>query len=274
MKAEEVRKNLRRTTTGYCRQVEYYQNLVTVLAALPQPTGVKLPPNPPLTTKNQDDRKAYTLKACEAAGYAAPKYAASSCPLPGAPIVLTPDAAAIANIAPRTLGAGSPTLESACTELNHLVTEDMDGFVKENIDPIDIKSVGMGDGLNYLITLVRKRAYQDMGIDSPDRGAERGLDDGYAQLDIPDPAAQYMARPLAGMWATPPFLHNGSVPSLYELLLPAYQRTKKFYLKTPFFDPHAVGFYTNAPEKGATLFDTSVPGNFNTGHEFRAGYRE
>jgi len=274
MRAEEVEKELTPYyEEEYCRRVEYNQNLVTAIAALPQPSGAKpLPPNPPLTTSNQDDRKTYTLKACEAAGYAVPKYSASRCPIPGNPIALKPSAADIDHIAPKTLDAGPPTLQSACTDLNHLVTEGMDGFVKENIGPINIKSVGMGDGLNYLITLVRKRAYQDMGIDSPDRGIERGLNDGYAQLDIPSPAAQYMARPLAGMWATPPFLHNGSVPSLYELLLPAYRRTKTFYVKTPFFDPHTVGFYTNAPEKGATLFDTSVRGNFNTGHEFRSGH--
>jgi hypothetical protein len=92
-------------------------------------------------------------------------------------------------------------------------------------------------------------------------------------LDIPLVAAQYQSRPLAGVWATPPFLHNGSVPSLYELLLPAYRRSKKFYLKSPTFDPVAVGLYTDASEKGAFLFDTTIKGNSNSGHEFRAGYQ-
>ena len=274
MKAVEVEKELTfYYQEEYCRRVEYNQNLVTDLAALPQPPGAApLPPNPPLSPSDQDDRRDYAMRACAAAGYPVPKYSASRCPKPGTPIVLKPDPSDIDNIAPTSLGSGPPTLQSACSDLSHLVTEDMDGFLKENIDPIDITSVGMGDGLNYLITLVRKRAYQDMGIDSPDRAVEQGLNDGYAQLDIPNPAAQYMARPLAGMWATPPFLHNGSVPSLYELLLPAYGRTKRFYIKTPLFDPHAVGFYTNAPEKGAFLYDTGLQGNHNTGHEFRAGH--
>jgi len=40
----------------------------------------------------------------------------------------------------------------------------------------------------------------------------------------------YKARPLNGIWATAPFLHNGSVPNLYSLLLPAAERPKKFCL--------------------------------------------
>src|SRR5262249_17411833 len=35
---------------------------------------------------------------------------------------------------------------------------------------------------------------------------------------------QYKARPLDGIWATAPYLHNGSVPNLTELLKPAAQR--------------------------------------------------
>ena len=35
--------------------------------------------------------------------------------------------------------------------------------------------------------------------------------------------SSYKANPAEGMWSSPPFLHNGSVPNLYELLLPAAQ---------------------------------------------------
>jgi mono/diheme cytochrome c family protein len=44
----------------------------------------------------------------------------------------------------------------------------------------------------------------------------------------PAPEGVYKAAPRDGVWATPPFLHNGSVPNLYEMLLPAGERTKKF----------------------------------------------
>ena len=37
----------------------------------------------------------------------------------------------------------------------------------------------------------------------------------------------YKVRPLNGIWATPPYLHNGSVPNLYALLSPVAERPKK-----------------------------------------------
>jgi hypothetical protein len=78
----------------------------------------------------------------------------------------------------------------------------------------------------------------------------------------------YRARPLNGIWATAPFLHNGSVPSLYQLLLPAERRDTVFYTGSRQFEPRNVGFATTAFQ-GGFRFDTSLPGNWNRGHEFR-----
>ena len=80
----------------------------------------------------------------------------------------------------------------------------------------------------------------------------------------------YEAKPMHGVWATAPYLHNGSVPSLAQLLLPADQRLKSFYVGTISFDPVNVGYQTDA-KYGGTLFDTALPGNRNTGHEYGAG---
>lgn len=80
----------------------------------------------------------------------------------------------------------------------------------------------------------------------------------------------YKARPLDGIWATAPYLHNGSVPNLYELMLPAPQRSKTFRIGTRFaFDPVNVGVDTSAPDATFVL-DTSISGNGNSGHEFGA----
>ncbi len=77
----------------------------------------------------------------------------------------------------------------------------------------------------------------------------------------------YKARPLDGIWATAPYLHNGSVPNLYQLLLPAAQRDTTYHVGgTHEFDPKNVGFVT-APSAGSFLFDTSLPGNSNRGHD-------
>jgi hypothetical protein len=76
----------------------------------------------------------------------------------------------------------------------------------------------------------------------------------------------YKARPLDGIWATAPYLHNGSVPNLYQLLLPVKDRMKTFFVGTRDFDSLNVGFVTEKRD-GATEFDTSQPGNSNAGHD-------
>jgi hypothetical protein len=80
------------------------------------------------------------------------------------------------------------------------------------------------------------------------------------------PEAVYKAAPRDGVWATAPFIHNGSVPNLYEMLIPAAERTKKFYLGGD-FDPVKVGLDTKATS-GTFLMDTTLPGNTNAGHSF------
>jgi mono/diheme cytochrome c family protein len=77
----------------------------------------------------------------------------------------------------------------------------------------------------------------------------------------------YAARPLAGVWATAPYLHNGSVHSLYQLLLPPAERDKVFYTGDVEFDPINVG-YVSTGAGGGFKFDTSISGNSNTGHQY------
>jgi len=76
----------------------------------------------------------------------------------------------------------------------------------------------------------------------------------------------YKGRPLTGAWATAPYLHNGSVPSLYQLLTPPDERVKKFYVGTREFDPVEVGFEYKTETPGSFMFDTTIPGNLNSGH--------
>jgi hypothetical protein len=78
----------------------------------------------------------------------------------------------------------------------------------------------------------------------------------------------YRARPLNGIWATAPYLHNGSVPSLYQLLLPPSQRVREFYVGNWDFNPETVGFESDSPFEGAFKYDTSLPGNSNAGHTY------
>ena len=82
-------------------------------------------------------------------------------------------------------------------------------------------------------------------------------------------ALVYKGRPLQGIWATPPYLHNGSVTTLYELLLPAAQRKSTFSTGTRAYDPKDVGLVTDPAAAGNDFpFDTSIEGNFNAGHDY------
>lgn len=85
----------------------------------------------------------------------------------------------------------------------------------------------------------------------------------------------YKARPLTGIWATAPYLHNGSVPNLYQLLLPPDQRVVAFRVGTREFDPRHVGYVTDAAAPGnAQTFSVidaggrPIPGNSNAGHDY------
>lgn len=77
----------------------------------------------------------------------------------------------------------------------------------------------------------------------------------------------YKARPLDGIWATAPYMHNGSVPSLYEMLLPADKRSKRFPVGSGAFDPKTVGLPTVGIPEGY-WFDATQEGNVNSGHEW------
>ncbi|MEH2564240.1 di-heme-cytochrome C peroxidase [Bradyrhizobium sp. AZCC 2289] len=77
----------------------------------------------------------------------------------------------------------------------------------------------------------------------------------------------YKVRSLNGVWATPPYLHNGSVPNIEALLGAAENRPKTFYLGNREYDPVNLG-YSIEPLTNGFEFDTSLRGNSNRGHEF------
>ena len=78
----------------------------------------------------------------------------------------------------------------------------------------------------------------------------------------------YVNVPLDGIWLRAPYLHNGSVPTLADLLEAPSDRPKIFYRGYDVIDPAKVGFLTDGPEAERTgfRFDTAVAGNGNGGH--------
>ncbi|MDF3935202.1 di-heme-cytochrome C peroxidase [Pseudomonas citronellolis] len=142
-------------------------------------------------------------------------------------------------------------------------------LVPQPKEQLDLTKLSAAKGLAYITAYVEQRAYQDAGI-SPEKQPEMngyGLKIGVRELTA------YKARSLEGIWATPPFLHNGSVPNLFQLLSPVAERDTQFYVGTFDFDPKFVGYKT-AKFPGGFLYKTSVTGNSNRGHEFRDGCRK
>ncbi len=80
----------------------------------------------------------------------------------------------------------------------------------------------------------------------------------------------YNVPHLDGLWLRAPYLHNGSVPNLRDLLKLPPERPREFYRGYDLYDPVNVGFITQGPEakKVGTLFDVSRKGNGNGGHLF------
>lgn len=80
----------------------------------------------------------------------------------------------------------------------------------------------------------------------------------------------YANSPLDGIWLRAPYLHNGSVPTLRDLLRPPDQRPKVFYRGYAVLDPVNVGWVSqgSAAEQAGFKFDTTLEGNGNGGHTY------
>ncbi|MCY1264291.1 hypothetical protein D9M70_126360 [compost metagenome] len=138
-----------------------------------------------------------------------------------------------------------------------------------SLEQIDFKRISSAQGLAYITAFVENQAYRQAGIS----GEERGRMDGFGLPIGVQEKRGYKPRPLDGIWATPPFLHNGSVPNLFQLLSPVSERASQFHVGSFEYDPQFVGFQTTA-FPGSFLLDTRIKGNGNGGHEFRDGCRK
>lgn len=132
---------------------------------------------------------------------------------------------------------------------------------------LGLGTVSAAEGLRAVTGKIRDMNYDALGLTPEQRDDWSGFRD----AGVVAPLA-YRARPLGGMWSTPPYLHNGSVPSIYQLLGPASQRDKTFYVGSREFDPKTLGYSTSKFD-GGFEFRTDQPndphpGNSNAGHEF------
>ena len=125
---------------------------------------------------------------------------------------------------------------------------------------------GFASVTQKVVDEIKKKAYAAEGIDEARRRKIEDLDRRKkvvwrdTLLDTTPPDGPYAARPLHGIWAAAPYLHNGSVPTLHDLLLPPEQRPKQFALGSRDYDPKKVGFAvtTNCTVQDC-LVDTTWP---------------
>lgn len=102
----------------------------------------------------------------------------------------------------------------------------------------------------------------------------------FGQLSIAAPGPGYVAPPLDGIWATGPFLHNGSVPTIRAVLNRKIRPTVWRHEtpnanQTSSFDQDNIGWNIQvldtgnvAQPKPADIYDTRLPGYSNSGHPF------
>ena len=144
------------------------------------------------------------------------------------------------------------------------------------------------DGLKVVTAAVANKWYAENGIVkdpahiTPKEQATVDMLNGYRENVVNMAPATYRARPLDGIWATPTYLHNGSVANLYQLLSPVSERATQFVTGKKEFDPVNVGYETcfdqacikKLKSKGYSVFSVNddegnpITGNSNAGHEF------
>ena len=120
------------------------------------------------------------------------------------------------------------------------------------------------EGLALATTETKEEAYNQLGLTA----SERAEYDGFGRPNLVRNTGSYKAKPLDGVWSSAPYLHNGSVPNMYQLLSPVGQRPKQFWVGiNPEYDPKQLGLDTKKT-KNSQIFDTTITGNSNAGHEF------
>lgn len=165
--------------------------------------------------------------------------------------------------------AGQRLLDVPLIDLDRVGTDPQQarGFAtrKANTGPLGWGETLAGVALDSVTRETALRYFRDNNIpESEWLGWSGGQKVGGQQARVKE---AYKSRPLSGIWATPPYLHNGSIPTLHDLLVPASERPGKFFLGSKSYDVRKLG-YESGQFKGGFEYDTQITGNSNAGHEF------
>ena len=149
---------------------------------------------------------------------------------------------------------------------------------EETLTPLEEIGTDPGRAEHFAELNQDGKSYAELLIEFGEAVAQPSLDAGGVTaaelapiLRSPNPTWRvtraYHARALTGIWASPPYLHNGSVPTLWDLLQPADLRPQTFQVGRE-LDARKVGIDTEGQGAGAWIFRADVEGNANSGHAY------
>lgn len=189
------------------------------------------------------------------------------------------DAAQATVLPSRTVDVTGLELDTyLCTPLSTAAGDSQLDFVQLN----DSATANFGLALGAFVEHTNKQWFKQNYVSEADQATMEGGRPNCLQV-----GRGYKARPLNGVWATAPFLHNGSVPTIYDLLSTQAERPEFVLLGDQRLDTRNLGVlqatssqdlqkkygrrgYKETPDyvDGLFLLDTRQPGNHNTGHLF------
>lgn len=197
----------------------------------------------------------------------------------------------VVNVGVEEIGTDNTEMMNFYTRTANTSNLTLDGAATQN----GVKKLGTylsaADGLQTVTAAVANQWYFEQGIVTqtnpklftPKEHEVVDMLNGYRDNVVNMTPPTYRARPLNGIWATASYLHNGSVPNLYQLFIPASERATKFITGRKEYDPVNVGYATCFDdaclalykEKGYSIFSVkdfqgnAIAGNSNAGHEFK-----
>ena len=184
----------------------------------------------------------------------------------------------LGSLDPKKLTAGEALFKEHCAKCHRPAMVDAKDAPPDSIYPLSELKTDPNRLQNYLKPLGGKNFAETLQktsqayLDAANRDA--GISPAEAEkMNEGHPNAWrdtdgYVARCLKGIWSTAPYLHNGSVPTLWHLLSPAKSRPEKFATGDSHYDPEKVGYVFEVKKSSLFVFDTTRSGNSNSGHEY------
>jgi hypothetical protein len=172
----------------------------------------------------------------------------------------------------RCLSCHNPLLSqtsAGSADFNYVDVGTDDNYVKGQMEFINGKNI-FTDMIAPFISKVKTTAAKNENISDYDLVRLEGDGRWPAEWNMPV-GNKIVAKPLYGVWATPPYLHNGSVPTMWDLLQPADQRPKEFHIGGYVYDSIRLGYREDRTLPDGFNFKVDCEnciGNSNRGHEF------